>query len=159
MYGPQGPAHNTHVTRCTQGTPLFALSPLSLNVIEEKLCGSRHMCGPTGRMSRAARRSHTARIARRSHTAPIAHRSHTHALHAMHAGHTLHALHAGHTLHAGHAPIVSHCTQVAHYTVSVLSKRGALKSRMSRTHNAWQAVHPGNARMSRTARTTRMSHI
>ena len=109
--------------------------------VEEKLCGSRHMhmCGPTGRMPRAARRSHTARIARnarRSHTARNAHRSHCTQC----------------TRVTQIWSIVSHCTQVAHYTVSVLSKRDALKSRMSRTNNAWQAMHTGNARMSRTAR-------
>ena len=135
--------------------------------VEENLCGCRHMCGPAGRMSCAARTSHTARIARRPHTAHItrnARRSHTARIARKSRGSHTHALHAGHTLHvlhAGHAPIVSHCTQVGHYTVSVLSKRDALKSRMSRTHNAWQAMHPGNACMSCTARiahTTRMSH-
>ena len=64
---------------------------------------------------------------------------HAVALQRFRTGHTLHALHAGHTLHAMHAPIVSHCT------VSVLSKRDALKSLMSRTHNAWQAMHPCHA--------------
>ena len=100
--------------------------------VEEKLCGSRHMYGPTGPMSRATHRSHTARMSRN------AHRSRTHCV----------ALHACHALH----------------TFCVLNAREngyALMSRMSRTHNAWQAMNPGNARMSRTARmshTTRMSH-
>ena len=100
--------------------------------VEEKHCGSRHMYGPTGPMSRAAHRSHTVRMSRN------AHRSRTHCV----------ALHACHALH----------------TFCVLNAREngyALMSHMSRTHNAWQAMNPGNARMSRTARmshTTRIPH-
>ena len=114
------------------------------------------MCGPTGGMSHAACRSHTARVALNTctsaHTARIAGGSHT-----PRAARRSHLR----AMHAGHAAIVWHCTQVAHNTVSVLSKRDALKSRMTRTHNGWQANRLGNARMSRTARiahTTLESH-
>ena len=84
------------------------------------------MYGPTERMSRAARRSHTSRMSRRSRTQCV----------------TLNACHALHTF-------------------SVLNACQIGYALMSRTNNAWQAMQPGNARMSRTARmlhSTRISH-
>ena len=89
----------------------------------------------------------------------------THCTHCTQVTHCTHCTQVTHCMHC------TQCTQVMHQlcrtarrsrtTLCVLSKRDALKSRMSRTHKTWQAMHPGNARMSRTARiahTTRMSH-
>ena len=107
--------------------------------VEEKLCGCRHMCGPAGRMSCAARMSHTARIARnarRPHTARITHnarRSHTarksrgsHTARIARRSHTARitrnarrsrtncvALHAGRALHSERA-VKTGCPQVTH---------------------------------------------